>query len=321
MAVDDSSLLPKAPPPRPAARDAAIGAAMRRFDGVEDKAARPNKIARRGWGSRPQFGLAVSMSLVAVIGIPAAMIAIRNADVAPPPEAPTSAPAPRAAPSADAVVDVENQPEPAARMMDVARPVPKPQPDRIRVLADEAPVSVAQRKAEGEYAAPVAAVAAPPPPAPPSASAAETRDEAASSSIVVTGSRIRSPGLAAEPEADSGAPDWVLDDRAYATFLNRLQNAVRSNDRNAVASMIAYPVRVNSNGKSRSYSNRRALLADYDQVFTARVRSAILNQRFEQLFGRDQGVMIGDGAVWFDHICRNQSCSPPGPVRIHAINP
>jgi hypothetical protein len=31
--------------------------------------------------------------------------------------------------------------------------------------------------------------------------------------------------------------------------------------------------------------------------------------------------MIGDGEVWFDHTCPNASCSPPGPVRIRAINP
>jgi len=60
---------------------------------------------------------------------------------------------------------------------------------------------------------------------------------------------------------------------------------------------------------------------DYDRIFTPNVTRAILGQRFDQLFGRDQGLMIGDGQVWFDHVCANTQCSPPGPVRITAVNP
>ena len=48
---------------------------------------------------------------------------------------------------------------------------------------------------------------------------------------------------------------------------------------------------------------------------------AILDQRLDQLFGRDQGLMIGNGSIWFDHICTNAQCSPRGPVRITAVNP
>lgn len=59
---------------------------------------------------------------------------------------------------------------------------------------------------------------------------------------------------------------------------------------------------------------------DYDWIFTARVRRAVLAQRFAELFGRDQGVMIGNGELWFDHRCLNAACSRRGPVRIRAIN-
>jgi len=31
--------------------------------------------------------------------------------------------------------------------------------------------------------------------------------------------------------------------------------------------------------------------------------------------------MVGNGEVWFDQTCRNAQCSPPGPVRIKAVNP
>jgi hypothetical protein len=50
------------------------------------------------------------------------------------------------------------------------------------------------------------------------------------------------------------------------------------------------------------------------------VRRAILDQRADQLFVRDQGAMVGNGEVWFSDTCPNAACSPAGPVRIIAVN-
>jgi hypothetical protein len=338
LAVEDSSLLPKAPPPRPARRDAAVEAALRRFDGIEEPAAAsapaPSESPSRwGFGRNPQFGALVTASILLVIGVPATMIAIRNADVER--AAPAPAPPAEAMPeAADAAAEPSPEPPPPGESR-VATPPPaaRPEPDRITVLADE--LSLAPPPS-----APSVAYAPPPPPPPPPPAAAERKAEAESDSaegqIVVTGSRIESPALYADrrrnsrarsgsAERDSNetptAPDWVMRDASFRAFLRQLQSAVRSNDRDAVVRLVRLPLRVNSGGTATTYRDSSSLLDDYDRVFTARVRSAILDQRFERLFGRDQGVMIGDGAVWFDHICRNRACSPPGPVRITAINP
>lgn len=133
--------------------------------------------------------------------------------------------------------------------------------------------------------------------------------------------RGRSQSFAQKSNVAATAPKWVLDNGAYRTFLSQLQAAVRANNRSAVVRLVRLPLRVNFAGGARSYRDTRSLLDDYDRIFTPKVKQAIAGQRFETLFGRDQGVMIGDGAVWFDHTCRNTSCSPPGPVRISAINP
>ena len=314
---------------------------MRRFDGVQAPASAQPKAApsRWGWQRNPQYGLAMSVAVIALIGLPAALIVIRDTNVDPAEVAEAPAADVRArSPS----VAAENKPAPEAEPVAIADgviPGPRPQPDRRSPLSDEAPTESAA-KASADYASPLPAVtapSAPPPPAPPPpAPAAEADSVAEDSQIVVTGSRIeqatnwterqrdgrgkaRSAGRAAEVVAT--APGWVLSDRAYDTFLRRLQSAIRADNRAAVTGMIAYPLRVNRNGGSTSYANGRAVLADYELIFTARVKSAILNQRFERLFGRDQGVAIGDGVVWFDHSCRTSACSPPGPVRIKAINP
>jgi hypothetical protein len=43
LAADDTDLLPEPPPPRPARRDAAIDAALRRFDGESAAAPEPRE--------------------------------------------------------------------------------------------------------------------------------------------------------------------------------------------------------------------------------------------------------------------------------------
>jgi hypothetical protein len=158
---------------------------------------------------------------------------------------------------------------------------------------------------------------------------AQKSAEARAGDVAITGTRIPQPNLTsaspvtvlAERDEIAAAPDFVQKDRAYASFLERLQAAVRSNNRRAVIKLIQLPLRVNFNGGSRLYRDAASVRADYDRIFTPHVRQAILGQKAKELFGRDQGVMIGSGQVWFDHSCPDTSCSPAGPVRITAVNP
>lgn len=144
--------------------------------------------------------------------------------------------------------------------------------------------------------------------------------------MIVTGSRIQQPPpstqhgrLAAKRAADAASPTSIID--VYGKFLSRLQAAVRSENRRAVSALIALPLRVNMSDGPRTYRDRKSVEDDFDRIFTPRVRKAILDQRSDQLFVRDQGAMIGDGEVWFDQTCRNTACSQVGPVRIKAVNP
>ena len=130
---------------------------------------------------------------------------------------------------------------------------------------------------------------------------------------MVTGSRVRAPS---ERQAKA-----ALQADPYPAFLRRLQSAVRTDDHDALVALIAFPLRVNSAGASRVYRDADSLERDFDKVFTRKVRRAILGQRPNSLFVRDEGAMVGNGEVWFDRTCPNAACSPPGPVRITAVNP
>jgi hypothetical protein len=339
---DKSSLVPEPPPPRPARRDAAIEAALRRFDGIEDHhpATPSTSWARK---HRPQFGVLVTAGLIAAIGLPLALMAIRDRPVTTTGEVASPATAESQSPSAPCVgkdclpdgapaaVEKQGAPPSAARVAEIPSLPPPPAPPPPRADQGKALAFGENRPLAKSVAASPPAIAAPAPQAPPPAVAEKVAQDAMEGQVVVTGSLIAAPqkssvgrekrersasvaaGRVAARDA-GGAPEGVLQDRAYEIFLARLQAAVRANDRSALIQLIAFPLRVNFKGGSQLYRDARSVGRDYDRIFTPQVRRAILDQRVNQLFGRDQGVMVGNGEIWFEH-------SPAGPVRIKAVNP
>lgn len=83
-----------------------------------------------------------------------------------------------------------------------------------------------------------------------------------------------------------------------------LQKAVASNNRNQVAELVLYPLRVNGwidavNGKSTvQFDTKPELIDNYDEIFTSQVREAIIKQKVAELFVNWQGVMVGKGEAW-----------------------
>ena len=214
MAIGDdlSAMLPPPPPPRPMRRDATIAAALRRFDGEPDLADPAVAAARPGRLHTRRAGVLASVLLVAVIGVPATLIRLRDRPVetvreatstqgetAPPP--PTSAAPSAVAPPGQVARDVS---PPIADRAQRGAPIPTPQAKLVP--APTTSFAVQQRaEAVGSLAeAPVVAPPPPPPPPPPAPAAAApakpreiaNRVEEAgaldANEVVVTGSRVRS---------------------------------------------------------------------------------------------------------------------------------
>ena len=315
-AEDDSTLLPNPPPPRPAARTAAVALAMRRFDGVDEPVARPAST-RAAWLQRPQTGFLVAASLVAVIGIPATLIGLRNSDFNPPAEKAVPARAAKPSPRREPTQQV-----PAAGALQITRSTEEPQ-TAPAVHRRDVPIPSGQERQEPAMDVAATPVVTPPPPPPAVAAAppaapmlADKSADAATDGLVVTGSRIEEATVQGLPKAAR-----YRSDGDYAPCLARLQAAVRANDRGAVRGLIGLPLRVNTNRGSRTYRDAGAIRRDYDSIFTSKVSRAILKQRADQLFVRDLGAMIGDGEVWFSQTCADKKCSSMGPIRITAVNP
>ncbi len=64
---------------------------------------------------------------------------------------------------------------------------------------------------------------------------------------------------------------------------------------------IDYPLRVNHQNKtSTEYYHARELQMNFDQIFTPAIVKTIKDQDPDTLFSTNQGVMIGNGQVWFN---------------------
>ena len=83
-----------------------------------------------------------------------------------------------------------------------------------------------------------------------------------------------------------------------STFLARLQKAVASDERAAVAKLVAFPLRAWNGQATVSVRNRQEFLAQYPKIFTANVKQAIAAARVEQAFANWQGVMFDNGSFW-----------------------
>jgi hypothetical protein len=84
--------------------------------------------------------------------------------------------------------------------------------------------------------------------------------------------------------------------------------------------MIAYPLGTRIAGEEVMLGSEEDLVRRYDQPFTPPVVAAALGQTYAALFATAEGVMVGDGEIWFSGICADQACSDVS-VKIIAVNP
>ena len=124
-----------------------------------------------------------------------------------------------------------------------------------------------------------------------------------------------SPGTAQTDAETNSTLDALFGEHApYRTFFDELKKAVAADDRAAVAAMVDYPFQARIDGKALKIRDAAHFVADYDKIFTPRVRQAVADQSYATLFANWQGVAIGDGEIWFSGVGERNV------VRITAIN-
>lgn len=244
---DDRLTLPQPPPPAPARREAAIDAALRRFDGGEAPARTP-PVRPAGWWTRHrgQLGAPIAIGLIALVFGPTAwMTANRWSTIA---EQPPVAERARHAESADALAKPEPVPTtPPSAPIEPAR-APRPEaatvsPTESAVVADhaaigaDAPAAEEQEFAKAQSLEQRRAPMAPPPAAPPpppavvaapapvavaplgALPARRARETQAADNVVVTARKRGAPGLIRRGDWDA----CTINDPARSLSLCRAQ--------------------------------------------------------------------------------------------------
>jgi cyclopropane fatty-acyl-phospholipid synthase-like methyltransferase len=137
---------------------------------------------------------------------------------------------------------------------------------------------------------------------------------ALATAAAVAAGGIGAAGAETAAEVNSTLDSLFGSHTQYQQFFEKLKEAVAGDDKKAVASLVDYPFRARINGKAVTIKDANHFVADYNKIVTGKVKQAVTEQRYETLFANWQGVMIGDGEVWFSGIGDNDT------VKIIAIN-
>lgn len=90
-------------------------------------------------------------------------------------------------------------------------------------------------------------------------------------------------------------------DQMVSDFLDTVKQAVANDDRKKVASLIQYPMGIYDGGELiKTYPDSASVLESYDTIFDDEVKSELAKATFDTLFVTQEGVMIGQGQIWFN---------------------
>ena len=81
---------------------------------------------------------------------------------------------------------------------------------------------------------------------------------------------------------------------------------------NTLSGMINYPIFAKISGERAEFTTSEDFIENFDLIFNEKIRTAINNVDYNNLFSNYQGVMIGDGEIWMSII--------DGEMKIIAIN-
>lgn len=92
----------------------------------------------------------------------------------------------------------------------------------------------------------------------------------------------------------------IGENEAVDYWVKVLKRAVADDHREQIASMVHYPLRVNSDkNKHIEIRDQAAFFKFYNDIFTPKVKQAVLSEGDTDFFAKGEGVMLGRGDLWF----------------------
>jgi hypothetical protein len=95
---------------------------------------------------------------------------------------------------------------------------------------------------------------------------------------------------------------------AVIDFLLEIQESVRTDNEEKLASLIHYPITIYAIENEIQIQNAAEFIANYEKIITQKWKDEVLSQEPATLFVNWQGVMVHRGEVWFAPICLDETC-------------
>jgi len=109
-------------------------------------------------------------------------------------------------------------------------------------------------------------------------------------------------------DVDKSISDLLGDPAAFHDAFVAIQQAVEDDDPDALAEWVQFPINVRIGDAVQTLKNADDFDAAYPDVFTPEIKSAITDQRYEDLHVTYQGAMFGDGQLWISGVCKSDAC-------------
>jgi len=103
-------------------------------------------------------------------------------------------------------------------------------------------------------------------------------------------------------------------------FFEQIRNAILTDDIDWLANSIAYPIVLRLPGNEITVRNKHDLKKRSKLILNERMKSVVRTQSPDTLFKNWQGVMIGDGEIWYSMIIEKGREKRGWVLRVIAIN-
>ena len=94
----------------------------------------------------------------------------------------------------------------------------------------------------------------------------------------------------------------ITNAKEFEKSFNIIKALVKNNEKLKVANYVSYPLNVNKKDSKIKIKSKEEFIKSYDSIITEEVKKALINQDVAKTFVNYQGVMVGDGEMWFTHI-------------------
>jgi len=119
---------------------------------------------------------------------------------------------------------------------------------------------------------------------------------------------------------DYNGPEITLT-KADKAYFQQLQHAVLTDDEKWISKeVVQYPFFVNMPTGTFKLKNEKELKRDFKSIFCPKIKKAVARQSSDSLFKNWQGLMVGDGEMWFGQIGVTNGDKMVWEYKILAIN-